>query len=98
MTYIRKHNNKTKKFYDLELRIIEALRNKLNAGDGWTRIKMKDDGQDLDISDTVDGKFLVTFPPYYDATKGQYKNLNRWFDSLDDVAVFILNKEWQVRW
>lgn len=89
-----------------ELKIVEALRKRLEAPAnelGWTRIKMKVDGQYLDIGETVDGEYLVTFPPFYgDKDYGcgemQYKPLHKVFKGLDEIAEFILAEGWRKTW
>lgn len=83
-----------------ELKIVEVLRKRLAEGDGWTRITMKSDGQEIDICVSADSKYLVTFPPYYDATKrnAPYKALNKWFGGLDEIAEFILREGWKQRY
>ena len=98
--YMRRANNKKSLKFEKELKIIEELKKRLTAGDGWTRIRMKVDGQELDITETADNKFLVTFPPYYDATKREapYKALEKWFAGLDDITEFILAEGWRNRW
>lgn len=98
--YVSQANRRKSARFALELKIVDVLRQRLEQGNGWTRIKMKSDGQELDISDTADGKYLVTFPPYYDATKCNvpYKALNKWFEGLDEVAEFIVKEGWKVRW
>ena len=80
-------------------KVIAALQKRLADGGGWTRLKMKEDMQEIDISITVDNNYLVTFPPYYDASKREapYKLLNERFNGLDEIAVFLINKEWQKR-
>lgn len=92
---------KSKK-YGLELAIIAELQKRLAAEDGWTRIKMKEDEIELDISHTVDNKYLITFPPYYGDrdynSRMKYKPLDEWFRNLDEVAEFIVNKGWQRKW
>jgi len=100
MSYMSKANNRRSARFDQELRIVEVLRKRIAEGEGWARIKMKSDGAELDISYTVDKKYLVTFPPYYDAAKrnAPYKALNEWFGGLDEVAEFILNNGWRQRW
>ena len=97
--YRRRPGNTKSKQFALECKIVEELRSRLEKdGDGFTRIKMKEDGQEIDIYLTVDNKYMVTFPPYYDASKrdAPYKALSEHFDGLDEVAEFLINKEWQV--
>ena len=98
MTYQEK---KAKRF-GIELKIVEELRARLEKGDGWTRIRMKDDGCEIDIDLCYGGKYKLSFPPYYgDSSYGigmPYQPLNRWFAGLDEIAEFLMNKGWQVRW
>ena len=97
--YMKTYRNAKSKRFAKELKIVEVLRQRLKAGDGWTRITMKDDGQIIDIAVTVDNKYLVTFPPTYDAWKRDtpYAMLNKTFGGLDTVAEFLLDKGWQKR-
>ena len=95
--YMKTYRNAKSKRFAKELKIVEVLRQRLKAGDGFTRIKMKEDGMEIDIAVTVDNKYLVTFPPYYDASKrdAPYRALNKTFGGLDIVAEFLLDKGWQ---
>lgn len=99
MSYVNKYKARN---FELELKMVEALRNKLEAGDGFTRITMKDDGQEIDIDLCYGGKYHLTFPPYYgDRDYGNemvYKPLDKWFTGLDEVAEFLRLKKWQQRW
>ena len=85
-----------------ELKVVEALRTRIAAGDGWTRLRMKEDGQEIDVDLCYGGKYHVTFPPYYgDRDQGVpmiYKPLDEWFGGLDEVAEFLLAKGWQRKW
>lgn len=63
-------------------RIEKEIENRLNKGDGETRIIMKS-GIQLDIIRCIDDVYLVTYPPYYE------KGLSRHFFSLNAVAKFI---------
>lgn len=87
------------KRFAIELKVMDELEKRLNANpDKWTRITMKDDGCEIDIAITVDNKYLVTFPPYYDSSRnGAYKYLNKVFRGIDDVAEFLVKKGWQQR-
>ena len=64
-------------------RIEKEIKDRLNKGEGETRIVMKS-GTQLDIVRCIDDVYLVTYPPYY--TK---KGLSRHFFSLNAVAKFI---------
>lgn len=101
--YMRKANNRRSANYAYELTLVTALRRRLEEGDGWTRLTMKSDGQEIDIDLCHGGKYHVTFPPYYgDRDMGHgampYRVLDKWFDGLDEVAVFIMNDGWKQRW
>lgn len=63
-------------------RIEKELENRLNKGEGETRIVMKS-GTQLDIVRCIDDVYLVTYPPYYK------EGLSRHFFSLNAVAKFI---------
>lgn len=63
-------------------RIEKEIENRLNKGDGWTRIVMKS-GIQLDITRCIDDVYLVSYPPYYK------EGLSRHFFSLNAVAKFI---------
>jgi len=85
------------KRFAIELKIIDELKRRLNADpDHWTRITMKEDGCEIDIARTIDNKYHVSFPPYYDCSKmGTYKCLDKFFEGLDEVAEFLMKKGWQ---
>lgn len=96
-------SNRRSARYALELKIVETLRNRLAEGDGWARITMKTDGQEIDISECYGGKYHICFPPYYgdkDLGKGEkpYKPLDQWFNGLDEVAEFLLGEKWKRYW
>ena len=68
--------------YETELKIVEALRKRLSAGGGWTRIQMKEDGACLDISVKASG-YLVAM-----------ERGTKLFEGLDEVAEWIMRKGW----
>lgn len=88
--------------FALELKIVEELRKRLEAEDGFIRIKMKADGCYLDIMVTVDNYYYVTFPPYYGdrdcGCKMPYRPLEEHFKGLDEVAEFIMAEGWRKSW
>ena len=101
--YVARHNRKKAKRFGLEMKIVEELRNRLTAGDGFARIRMKDDNTEIDICQGVDEKFHLSFPPYYgDRDYGMdapvYRPLDRWFNGLDEVAEFLLSGGWKRVW
>lgn len=64
---------------------------------------MKADDTEIDISQGVDDRFYLAFPPYYgDRDYGMkapaYKPLGEWFNGLDEVAEFLMNGGWQKKW
>ena len=87
--YVRKNNNRSKRFA-VEIRIADALRERLKKGEGWARIRMKEDGQYLDICECIDGNYLVTFPP-----AEVHHALHKHFMGLDGVAEFIMDRGWK---
>lgn len=88
--------------FKMELKIVDVLKERLEKGDGFTRITMKEDGQQIDIDLCGDGKYHISFPPYYgDRDYGvemRYKPLDKWFKGLDEIAEFLLRKGWMQVW
>lgn len=93
-----------KEYTEKEKRTAAALQDLIEKEGGWTRITMKDDGQEIDISYCFGGKYKANFPPYYgDGDDGLgkeliYKPLDKWFNNLFEVAEFLLKKGWQQKW
>ena len=75
---------KKSKRFDLELKVVEALRTRLAKEGGITRLHMKDDGCYIDVAESVGGKFLLTFPPHY-GTYGNPMPYNRLTNGLTDL-------------
>lgn len=100
-SYLARKNGRAKRFAQ-ELKIVEALRKRIADGEGWTRITMKSDGQEIDIAHSVDNKYHVSFPCYYGDSdyrhKAPYKPLDRWFNGLDEIAEFLMNEGWKRYW
>ena len=80
--------------FAIEIKIVEELRKRLDNGDGWTRIKMKEDGQEIDICYDINNQVLVSFPAHYNVKTGKYPYLNERFSGLDEVAEFLMNRGW----
>ena len=99
--YMSKANRERARRYEEELRIVGAIQKRLRDGNGWCRITMKADGQEIDIA-LCGEKYHVSFPCYYGdrdyGMEAPYKPLDKWFSGLDDVANFIQKKEWQRTW
>ena len=87
--YMKQGRRRKAKRFGIEVKIVQELRRRMEA-DGWTRIKMKSDGQDLDVSVTVDGQYMVNFPPC-EVKHG----MSQKFNGLDDVAEFLMCEGWK---
>lgn len=101
--YMSKANRNRAKRFGVELKIVEELQKRLKEGDGWCNITMKEDGQEIVIDLCYGGKYHATFPCYYgdsDYNKGKmpYRYLDEWFDGLDEIAEFLMRKQWQKAW
>ena len=79
MSYMSKANNRKSKRFALELKVVDALRQRLAVGGGHTMIILKEDGVALDITRYNDNKYHVVS-----------QHINKWFDGLDEIAEFIL--------
>ena len=87
--YMKQGRRRRTKQFGIEMKIIRELRRRMEE-QGWTRIKMKSDGQDLDVAVTVDEQYTVSFPLYEENHEMSQK-----FKGLDDVAEFLIKEGWK---
>ena len=87
--YMKQGRRRRAKRFGIEIKIVQELRRRMEE-QGWTRIKMKSDGQDLDVAVTVDGRYMVSFPPH-EIDHG----MSQKFNGLDDVAEFLMSEGWK---
>ncbi len=64
-------------------RIIGEIKKRMDDGDGFARLYMKD-GRQLDIDLCADGNYRICYPPYI------HEGLTKWCKNLEEVAEFII--------
>ena len=92
MGYMENYQRRKVKRFQMEERICVALSARLKNGKGWTRIRMKSDGQDIDIRLSEDGQYLLSFPAYE-----KHHSMNVCFTGIDSVAEFLMQEGWKRR-